>query len=254
MHKITKDDLINTGAHFGHITSKTNPNFKDFVLSQKNGIDIINLDYTLKSLDKALSFIVEIVQNNGDVLFVGTKKHAKDVIQQEADRCGMYYVVERWLGGTLTNFSTIRKSIKRLHTLEKEGSSIYDDLTKKEILKLNREKLKLSDQHRGIKDMNRLPNVIVVVDGKTEHIALEEAKKLEIPVVCIVDSNTDPSLCSFPIPANDDSIRTIQLLISEIVNAIISVGKPEETKIDDSSVNSKDLNDSTNDEVKGASQ
>ncbi len=254
MHKITKDDLINTGAHFGHITSKTNPNFKDFVLSQKNGIDIINLDYTLKSLDKALSFIVEIVQNNGDVLFVGTKKHAKDVIQQEADRCGMYYVVERWLGGTLTNFSTIRKSIKRLHALEKEGSSIYDDLTKKEILKLNREKLKLSDQHRGIKDMNRLPNVIVVVDGKTEHIALEEAKKLEIPVVCIVDSNTDPSLCSFPIPANDDSIRTIQLLISEIVNAIISVGKPEETKIDDSSVNSKDLNDSTNDEVKGASQ
>ena len=131
---------------------------------------------------------------------------------------------------------------------------IYDDLTKKEILKLNREKLKLSDQHRGIKDMNRLPNVIVVVDGKTEHIVLEEAKKLEIPVVCIVDSNTDPSLCSFPIPANDDSIRTIQLLISEIVNAIISVGKPEETKIDDSSVNSKDLNDSTNDEVKGASQ
>ena len=254
MHKITKDDLINTGAHFGHITSKTNPNFKDFVLSQKNGIDIINLDYTLKSLDKALSFIVEIVQNNGDVLFVGTKKHAKDVIQQEADRCGMYYVVERWLGGTLTNFSTIRKSIKRLHTLEKEGSSIYDDLTKKEILQLNREKLKLSDQHRGIKDMNRLPNVIVVVDGKTEHIVLEEAKKLEIPVVCIVDSNTDPSLCSFPIPANDDSIRTIQLLISEIVNAIISVGKPEETKIDDSSVNSKDLNDSTNDEVKGASQ
>jgi small subunit ribosomal protein S2 len=253
MHKITKDDLINTGAHFGHITSKTNPNFRDFVLSQKNGIDIINLDYTLKSLDKALSFITDVVKNNGDVLFVGTKKHAKDVIQQEADRCGMYYVVERWLGGTLTNFSTIRKSIKRLHTLEKEGSSIYDDLTKKEILKLNREKLKLSDQHRGIKDMNRLPNVIVVVDGKTEHIVLEEAKKLEIPVVCIVDSNTDPSLCSFPIPANDDSIRTIQLLISEIVNAIISVGKSEEAKIEDISDESKDLNDNSNDEVKGAS-
>lgn len=253
MHKITKDDLINTGAHFGHITSKTNPNFRDFVLSQKNGIDIINLDYTLKSLDKALSFITDVVKNNGDVLFVGTKKHAKDVIQQEADRCGMYYVVERWLGGTLTNFSTIRKSIKRLHTLEKEGSSIYDDLTKKEILKLNREKLKLSDQHRGIKDMNRLPNVIVVVDGKTEHIVLEEAKKLEIPVVCIVDSNTDPSLCSFPIPANDDSIRTIQLLISEIVNAIISVGKSEEAKIEDISDESKDLNDNSNVEVKGAS-
>ena len=230
MQKITKEDLLNSGAHFGHVSSKTDPNFKDFVVSQKNGIDIINLDDTLEGLDKALNFISNIVQRNGDILFVGTKKHAKDVIQQEADRCGMFYVVERWLGGTLTNFSTIKKSIKRLHSLEKEGSSIFEDLTKKELLMLNREKIKLSDQHRGIKDMRKLPNAIVIVDGKTESIAITEAKKLEIPIICIVDSNTDPLLCDYPIPANDDSIRTIQLIVNEIVNTIISASKKDDDK------------------------
>ena len=152
----------------------------------------------------------------------------------------MFYIVERWLGGTLTNFSTIKKSIKRLHSLEKEGSPIFEDLTKKEMLQLNREKIKLSDQHRGIKDMKRLPNAIVVVDGKTESIAIQEAKKLEIPIICIVDSNTDPTLCEYPIPANDDSIRTIQLLINEIVNTIISVSKKDEDKTEETVT--KDLN------------
>jgi small subunit ribosomal protein S2 len=225
MQKITKEDLLNSGAHFGHVSSKTDPNFKDYVISQKNGIDIINLDHTLEGLEKAVKFITNTVEKNGEILFVGTKKHAKDVIQQEADRCGMFYVVERWLGGTLTNFSTIKKSIKRLHSLEKEGSSVFEDLTKKEILQLNREKIKLSDQHRGIKDMKRLPSMIVIVDGKTESIAIKEAQKLEIPIVCIVDSNTDPTLCTHPIPANDDSIRTIQLLVTEIANAIIEVAQ-----------------------------
>ena len=225
MQKITKEDLLNSGAHFGHVSSKTDPNFKDYVISQKNGIDIINLDHTLDGLEKALQSITNAVEKNGEILFVGTKKHAKDVIQQEADRCGMFYVVERWLGGTLTNFSTVKKSIKRLHSLEKEGSTVFEDLTKKEILKLNREKIKLSDQHRGIKDMKRLPNMIVIVDGKTESIAIKEAQKLEIPIVCIVDSNTDPALCTHPIPANDDSIRTIQLLVTEIANAIIEVAQ-----------------------------
>ena len=234
MQKITKEDLLNSGAHFGHVSSKTDPNFKDYVISQKNGIDIINLDRTLDGLEKALQSITNAVEKNGEILFVGTKKHAKDVIQQEADRCGMFYVVERWLGGTLTNFSTVKKSIKRLHSLEKEGSTVFEDLTKKEILKLNREKIKLSDQHRGIKDMKRLPNMIVIVDGKTESIAIKEAQKLEIPIVCIVDANTDPALCTYPIPANDDSIRTIQLLVTEIANSIIGVAqknkKAEEDK------------------------
>ena len=229
---ITIDELLKSGAHFGHVTSKTDPNFRDYVISQKNGIDIINLEDTIDRLGKALSFIKSTIDRNGEVLFVGTKKHAKDVIQQEADRCGMFYVVERWLGGTLTNFSTIKKSIKRLQSLEKEGSSLYDDLTKKELLMLNREKIKLSDQHRGIKDMKRLPDIIIVVDGKTESIAIEEARKLEIPIVCIVDSNTSPLICDYPVPANDDSIRTIQLLITEISNVIVSTNDSKSKKDD----------------------
>ena len=158
-------------------------------------------------------------------------------VYKRQDRCGMFYVVERWLGGTLTNFSTIKKSIKRLHSLEKDGSAVFEELTKKEILQLNREKIKLSDQHRGIKDMKKLPNAIVIVDGKTESIAIQEAKKLEIPIICIVDSNTDPSLCDYPIPANDDSIRTIQLIVNEIANIIISVSKKDDDKSDNVSDN-----------------
>ena len=240
MTEVKFEDLLGSGAHFGHVTRKWNPNYKPYILMEKNGVHIINLDETIRNLNKALDFISSKAKNKGEFLFVGTKKHAKDVIQQEADRCGMFYIVERWLGGTLTNFSTIKKSIKRLHSLEKEGSPIFEDLTKKEMLQLNREKIKLSDQHRGIKDMKRLPNAIVVVDGKTESIAIQEAKKLEIPIICIVDSNTDPTLCEYPIPANDDSIRTIQLLINEIVNTIISVSKKDEDKAEETVT--KDLN------------
>ena len=230
MNKVKFDDLLSTGAHFGHVTSKWNPNYKPFILMEKNGVHIINLDQTMLYLDKALSFIHSLAKKKGEFLFVGTKKQARDIVQQEADRCSMFYVVERWLGGTLTNFSTIKKSIKRLHSLEKEGSAIFEDLTKKELLQLNREKIKLSDQHRGIKDMRKLPSAIVIVDGKTESIAIQEAKKLEIPIICIVDSNTDPTLCDYPIPANDDSIRTIQLIVNEIVNTIISVSKKDDDK------------------------
>ena len=223
-------EFLSAGVHFGHPTSRWNPNFKKYIAMKKNGIHIIDLQSTISCLEKASAEISKLVRSGGNILFVGTKKQAKDVIQQQADRCGMFYVVERWLGGTLTNFSTIKKSIKRLHSLEKEGSSIFEDLTKKELLMLNREKIKLSDQHRGIKDMKKLPNAIVIVDGKTESIAIQEAKKLEIPIICIVDSNTDPSLCDYPIPANDDSIRTIQLIVNEIVNTIISVSKKDDDK------------------------
>jgi small subunit ribosomal protein S2 len=176
----------------------------------------------LGKLDKALTFVSDVAKKNGEVLFVGTKKQAQDIIQQEADRCGMFYVVERWLGGTLTNYSTIKKSIKRLQQLEKEGSNIYENLTKKEIQMLNRERIKLADQHRGIKDMKRLPDVVVVVDANHEITAVQEARLLEIPVVGIVDTNTDPNSVDYPIPANDDSIRTIQLIIAAISDEIIS--------------------------------
>ena len=221
MDNVKIEDLLGTGAHFGHLTRKWNPKFKPYVLLEKNGIHIIDLESTIKCIEKAKNFITKVVKKNGEFLFVGTKKQARDIVQQEADRCSMYYIVERWLGGTLTNFSTIKKSIKRLKLLEKEGSNLYEHMTKKETQMLNRERVKLADQHRGIKDMRRLPDAIIIVDAQYEDTAIKEARRLDIPIIAIVDSNTDPNNVKFPIPANDDSIRTIQIIISQLSNAII---------------------------------
>ena len=234
MSKIKFEDLLGTGAHFGHVTRKWDPNFKPYVLMEKNGIHIINLDETIRCLEKATNFIKAKSKKNGLFLFVGTKKQARDIVQQEADRCSMFYVVERWLGGTLTNFSTIKKSIKRLHLLEKEGSLIYENQTKKEVQMLNRERIKLSDQHRGIKDMRRLPDAVIIVDTKLESTAVAEAGRLGIPIIAIVDSNTDPTLIDFPIPANDDSIRTIQLIMAALADTILD-SSTKKTNLDDQS-------------------
>jgi len=223
MSIIKFEDLLDTGAHFGHVTRKWHPNYKPYILMEKNGVHIINLEETISSFNKAVKFLQDIVKKNGEILFVGTKKQAKDIVQQEADRCGMFYIVERWLGGSLTNFTTIKKSIKRLKSLEKEGSSLYENLTKKETQMLNRERVKLSDQHRGIKDMRKPPDAVVVVDAQYEDTAIKEASSLGIPVVAIVDSNTDPDKVNYPIPANDDSIRTIQLLMGSIANAVLDI-------------------------------
>lgn len=231
--QVSFKDLLGTGAHFGHVTRKWHPNYEPYILMERNGVHIINLDETIKHLNTAIDFVKKIVEKNGEILFVGTKKQAKDIVQQEADRCGMFYIVERWLGGTLTNFSTIKKSIKRLKALEKEGSSIYENLTKKEIQMLNRERLKLSDQHRGIKDMRRLPDVVVIVDVDREITALLEAIKLEIPVIAMVDTNCDPRIVNYPIPANDDSVRTIQIIISALVDAVLEVRDENATKEED---------------------
>ena len=237
MPEIKFEDLLGTGAHFGHVTRKWNPKFKPHILLEKNGVHIINLESTIEGFNKASAFVKEIISKNGEILFVGTKKQAQDIVQQEADKCSMFYIVERWLGGTLTNFSTIKKSIKRLKMLEKEGSNLYENLTKKETQMLNRERVKLADQHRGIKDMRRLPDAVIVVDGQYEATAILEAKRLSIPVIAIVDSNTDPSKVDYPIPANDDSIRTIQLIIAALADAVneargVSVEKNEK-KSDD---------------------
>jgi len=218
--EVTFDNLLSTGAHFGHLTRRWHPNYEPYILMERNGIHIINLEETLKGLTKAIDFFTDNVTNGGEILFVGTKKNAKDIIQQEADKCGMFYVVERWLGGTLTNFSTIRKSIKRLQLLEKESSPLYESATKKEILSLEREMIRLQDLHRGIKDMKRLPNAIFIVDARHESIAINEAHRLEIPVIAIVDTNTDPEVIDYPIPANDDSIRAIKLIVGEVSSAI----------------------------------
>ena len=232
MSKVKFEDLLATGAHFGHVTRKWNPNFKPFILMEKNGVHIINLEETIRHLENALDFIRSKTKKNAEFLFVGTKKQAKDIVQEEADRCSMFYVVERWLGGTLTNFSTIKKSIKRLHLLEKEGSQIYENQTKKEIQMLNRERIKLSDQHRGIKDMRRLPDAVIIVDANLESTAVMEANRLGIPIIAIVDSNTDPTQIKYPIPANDDSIRTIQLIMSVIAETILNSSGEVEKKSD----------------------
>ena len=250
MAQVKFEDLLGTGAHFGHVTRKWDPNFKPYILLEKNGVHIINLESTIESIEKACVFVKDIVSKNGEILFVGTKKQAQDIVQQEADRCSMFYIVERWLGGTLTNFSTIKKSIKRLKMLEKEGSNLYENMTKKETQMLNREKVKLADQHRGIKDMRRLPDALVIVDAQYEDTAIREARRLEIPVIAIVDTNTNPNKVDYPIPANDDSMRTIQLIISTIADTIVeargkSSNEDEDLNNEFQAKNNSDKKDST---------
>ena len=221
MNHLTVEELIKAGAHFGHPTHRWDPNFKNYISMKKNGVYIIDMEQTSQCMVKAAKEITQIVCDGGNVLFVGTKKQAKDAVQQAADRCSMYYIVERWLGGTLTNYGTIKKSIKRLLILEKESSEIYTNLTKKELSMLERERVKLADLHRGIKDMKHLPKALFFVDGIHERIAISEAKNLGIPTFGIVDSNTDPRNIDFPIPANDDSMKTISLIVNYICDTII---------------------------------
>jgi len=247
MALIKFEDLLDTGAHFGHVTRKWHPNYKPYVLTEKNGVHIINLEETIASFERAMTFIQNIVKKNGEVLFIGTKKQAKDIVQQEADRCGMFYIVERWLGGSLTNFTTIKKSIKRLKSLEKEGSNLYENLTKKETQMLNRERVKLSDQHRGIKDMRKPPDAVVIVDGQYEATAIKEATSMNIPIVALIDSNTDPNIVDFPIPANDDSLRTIQLIIGNIADSILEIKGASKDKSTSSNADSQ--NSSVKEEI-----
>ena len=242
MALIKFEDLLDTGAHFGHVTRKWHPNYKPYVLTEKNGVHIINLERTIASFENAIVFLQGIVKKNGEILFIGTKKQAKDIVQQEADRCGMFYIVERWLGGSLTNFTTIKKSIKRLKLLEKEGSNLYENLTKKETQMLNRERVKLSDQHRGIKDMRKPPDAVVIVDGQYEATAIKEATSMNIPIVALIDSNTDPTIVDFPIPANDDSLRTIQLIIGNIADSILEIKNASK---DNSTSNNPDTQNSS---------
>jgi len=222
MRNISLEDLLAAGAHFGHMTSNWDPNMQEYIFTEKNGVHIIDLYKTLEQLTKAINFVTDKVQQSGSVLFVATKKSARQVVEEEADRCGMFHVTERWLGGTLTNFMTIKKSIKRLHALEKDNpTELAETFTKKEILMRSRELNRLETQHRGIKDMRRLPDILVIVDAKKESIAVKEAQRLEIPIVAIVDTNTDPRGIDYPIPANDDSIQTIRLVVSALADAIL---------------------------------
>ena len=221
MKEITIQQLLDTGAHFGHLTRKWHPKMEPYIFMEKNSIHLIDLSKTKTQIEEASNMIAKSVGDGGTVLFVGTKKQAKDLVRTEAERCGMYYVNERWLGGTLTNFSTIRKSIKKLEKIEEEGASAYDGLTKKEVLTLERERLKLDKVFRGIKAMKRLPDLIVMVDAKFEDTAVKEANKLDIPIIALVDTDTDPSNIDHVIPANDDSLRTISLVLQTLADSVV---------------------------------
>ncbi len=239
MNELSKEFLIESGVHFGHPTQKWNPGFKRYIAGQKNGIHIIDVQQTIENLHKAVKELLKIASNGGNILFVGTKKQAKEVIQEGADKCGMFYVNERWLGGTLTNFSTIKRSIKRLKVLEKEGSDVYKNLTKKELNGLNREKNKLSDLHRGIREMRYLPAALFVVDVNNEKIAILEAKRLGIPVFALVDSNADPLEVDYPIPGNDDSIKSISAIINHITQLLLDINNSSDDSKTDEEENSK---------------
>jgi len=239
MNEISKEFLIESGVHFGHPTQKWNPAFKEYIIGQKNGIHIIDVQQTINNLNVAVKELVKVASNGGNILFVGTKKQAKEIIQEGADKCGMFYVNERWLGGTLTNFSTIKRSIKRLKILEKEGSDVYKNLTKKELNGLNRERNKLSDLHRGIRDMRYLPSALFVVDVNNEKIAILEAKRLGIPVFALVDSNADPLQVDYAIPGNDDSIKSISAIINHITQVLSDANDSNDAKLDAEEVKNK---------------
>ena len=228
MSELSTKYLIESGVHFGQPTQKWNPNFKKCIAGQKNGIHIIDVNKTIENLNIALKELTKIVSNGGNVLFVGTKKQAKEVVQESADKCGMFYVNERWLGGTLTNFSTIKRSINRLKVLEKESSDVYKNLTKKELTQLNREKNRLSDLHRGIRDMRYLPAALFIVDANNEKIAILEAKRLGIPVFALVDSNTSPLEVDYAIPGNDDSIKSINAILSHVSALLLDLNSEKE--------------------------
>ena len=221
MKKITIQQLLDTGAHFGHLTRKWHPKMEPYIFMEKNSIHLIDLNKTKSQIEAAVNMVAKSVVDGGTILFVGTKKQAKDLVRTEAERCGMYYVAERWLGGTLTNFSTIRKSIKKLEKIEEEGASAYVGLTKKEVLTLERKRVKLDKVFRGIKAMKRLPDMIVMVDAKFEDTAVKEANKLDIPIIALVDTDTDPSNIDHVIPANDDSLRTVSLVLQSLADSVV---------------------------------
>ena len=234
MAVVTMKELLEAGVHFGHQTRRWNPKMKKYIFTERNGIYIVDLQKTLKKIEEAYKAVRDAVERNEPVLFVGTKKQCKDVILNAAERSGMFHVTERWLGGMLTNYQTIRQSIRRLETLDKMGTDgSYERITKKEILQIEREKEKLNKSLSGIRKMGRLPGLVYVVDTKKERIAVGEASRLEIPIVAIVDTNCNPDEIEYPIPGNDDAIRSITLITQLMADAVLeglkARGEEEET-------------------------
>jgi small subunit ribosomal protein S2 len=214
-------ELLEAGVHFGHQTKRWDPRMKDYIFGERNGIYIIDLQKTLKMFKEASKFVTELAASGKVILFVGTKRQAQDAIAEEATRCGMFYINNRWLGGLLTNWVTVQKSVKRLQELDDMATDgRYDLLTKKEVIKLERERKHLQANLAGIKNMRRLPDAIFVVDSSNEAIAVKEARKLGIPVVAVVDTNCDPTVVDYVIPGNDDALRAIRLFTSKIADSV----------------------------------
>jgi small subunit ribosomal protein S2 len=221
MAALTMKELLEAGVHFGHQTKRWNPKMQKYIFGERNGIYIIDLQKTLKKFREAYGFVRDLAAGGGSVLFIGTKKQAQETVLEEANRCGMFYVNQRWLGGTLTNFATIRKSIARLKKLEEmKDTGEFERVPKKEALELDREREKLQKALVGIKAMESLPSAVFIIDPRKERIAVAEAQRLGIPIVAIVDTNCDPTGIDYPVPGNDDAIRAVRLITSRIADAI----------------------------------
>jgi small subunit ribosomal protein S2 len=215
-------ELVEAGVHFGHQTKRWNPKMKQFILDSRNQIHILNLEETVKQIGTAAEFLAETARKGRRILFVGCKRQAQEAIREAAEACGQFYVNHRWLGGTLTNLETIRKSVARLNYLEEiEKKPEFKSMSKKELASLNRERIKLERNLRGVRNMEKSPDAVVIVDSAREHIAVHEARRLNIPVVAMVDTNADPDKIDYPIAANDDAIRSIRIILQKLIDPII---------------------------------
>jgi small subunit ribosomal protein S2 len=240
MPVVTMKELLEAGVHFGHQSKRWNPKMKKFIYSSRNDIHVIDLHKSIPLIEKAYEFLRNSATHNGTVLFVGTKKQAQEAVEEEAKRCGMFFVNQRWMGGTLTNFKTLKKNIARLNEIEKmKEDGTFEKLPKKEVIMIEREHRKLVRGLGGIRQMTGLPAAVFIVDTKKEQTAVNEARKLEIPVVAIVDTNADPDEVDYPIPGNDDAIRSIKLLTSIVAEAVIAgreIAKPIEERAEEIAV------------------
>lgn len=226
---VSMKQLLEAGVHFGHQTRRWNPKMAPYIFTERNGIYIIDLQKTVRKIDEAYNFVKELTASGKTILFVGTKKQAQEAVQEEAERCGMYYVNQRWLGGTLTNFQTIERRIARLHELNRmEEEGMFEVLPKKEVIALRHELEKLEKFLGGIKDMRELPGALFIIDPRKERIAVAEARKLGIPIVAIVDTNCDPDEIDVVIPGNDDAIRAVRLLSATVADAVIEANQGEQ--------------------------
>jgi len=247
---VAMKNLLESGVHFGHQTKRWDPRMKKFIFAERNGIHIIDLQKTIVNVRIAYDMIRDQVKNGKSVLFIGTKKQAQQAVEREAKRCGMYYVNQRWLGGMLTNFKTIKKSIHRLKKIEKmEVDGTFNSLTKKEVSKLNKEKAKLEKNLGGIKEMKDLPGAVFIIDTRKETIAVAEAKRMGIPIVAVVDTNCDPTDIDYPIPGNDDAIRAISLFAEIVANAVIDADNEVGIEIIENLQEDAEENDDINEAV-----